>query len=115
MSEFRLKRVENLLREQIGGLILKGEIKDPRVDSLLSVTHVKVSKDVGYADVYVSSIQSDKKVERAVDALNHAAGFIQYKMRGKIHLRNTPILRFKKDDGIAEGFRMTQKLKELSP
>lgn len=114
MSEYRLKRVENLIRDQISGLIMKGVIKDPRVDSLLSVSHVKVSKDIGYADVFISSIRSDKRNEKAVEALNHAAGFIQHKLRGKLHLRNTPVLRFKKDDGIAEGFRITQKLKGLT-
>ena len=93
---------------------MKGVIKDPRVDTLLSVSHVKVSKDIGYADVFISSIRSDKRNEKAVEALNHAAGFIQHKLRGKLHLRNTPILRFKKDDGIAEGFRITQKLKGLT-
>ena len=114
MSEYRLKRVENLIRDQISGLIMKGVIKDPRVDSLLSVSHGTVSKDIGYADVFISSIRSDKRNEKAVEALNHAAGFIQHKLRGKLHLRNTPVLRFKKDDGIAEGFRITQKLKGLT-
>ncbi len=114
MSEFRLKRVENLIRDHVSALIMRGVIKDPRVDTLLSVSHVKVSKDTGYADVFISSIRSDKRNERAVEALNHAAGFIQHKLRGKLHLRNTPVLRFKKDDGIAEGFRITQKLKGLS-
>ncbi len=114
MSEFRLKRVENLIRDQISGLIMQGVIKDPRVDSFLSVTHVKVSKDLGYADIFLSSIRGEKRVEKAVEALNHAAGFIQHKLRGGLRLRTTPIMRFKKDDAIAEGFRMTQKLKELS-
>ncbi len=114
MSEHRLKRIENLIREQLSNLIMQGVIKDPRVDSLLSITHVKVSKDLGYADVYISSIRSDKNTEKAVTALNHAAGFIQHKLRGKLRLKNTPVLRFKKDDTIAEGFRITQKLKDLS-
>ena len=113
MSEFRLKRVESLIRDQISNLIMRGVIKDPRVDTLLSVSHVKVSKDLAYADIFVSSIRSEKRTERAVEALNHAAGFIQHKLRGKLHLRNTPILRFKQDVGIAEGFKMTQKLKGL--
>ena len=113
MSEFRLKRVENLIRDQVSGLIMKGIIKDPRVDTLLSVTRVKVAKDVGYADVYISSIQGEQKVELALMALNHAAGFIQHKLGGTLHLRKTPVLRFKQDDGIAEGFRLTQKLNEL--
>ncbi|MBN1685281.1 MAG: 30S ribosome-binding factor RbfA [Spirochaetales bacterium] len=114
MSEYRLKRVENLIREQISGLIMQGVIKDPRVDTLLSVSRVKVSKDFGYADVFISSIRNEKRVDKSVIALNHAAGFIQHKLRGVLHLRNTPVLRFKRDNGIAEGFIMTQKLKELS-
>ena len=114
MSEIRLKRVENLIRDHLSDLIMRGVIKDPRVDTLLSVSHVKVSKDLGYADVFISSIRSEKRTERAVEALNHAAGFIQHKLRSKLHLRNTPVLRFKRDDGIAEGFRITQKLKGLS-
>lgn len=114
MSEFRLKRIENLIRDQVSSLIMQEEIKDPRIDSLLSVSRVNVSKDLGYADIFVSGIRSEKRIEKAVAALNHASGFIQHKLRGKLHLRKTPVLRFKKDDTIAEGFRMTQKLKELS-
>jgi ribosome-binding factor A len=114
VSEYRLKRIENLVRDHISGLIMQEEIKDPRIDSLLSVSRVKVSKDLGYADIYVSGFIGEKKIEKAVAALNHASGFIQHKLRGKLHMRKTPVLRFIKDDTIAEGFRMTQKLKELT-
>jgi len=114
VSEFRQKRIENLVRDQISSLIMQEVIKDPRIDSLLSVSRVKISKDLGYADVFMSSIKSDSKVEKAVDALNHAAGFIQHKLRGNLHLKKTPVLRFKKDDAIAEGFRINQKLKEIT-
>jgi len=113
VSDLRLKRVENLIREQVSTFIMQGVIKDPRIDSFLSVTRVKVSKDLGYADVFMSSFRSEKKTEKAVAALNHAAGFIQHKLRSKLRLKNTPVLRFIKDDAIAEGFRITQKLKEL--
>ena len=113
MSEFRLQRVENLIRDQISELIMQEVIKDPRVDTLLSVSRVKVSKDLSYANVFISSIRSEKRTERAVAALNHASGFIQHKLRGKFHLKNTPVLRFKKDNTIADGFEITQKIKDL--
>ena len=115
MSEHRLKRVENLIREQISGMIMRRVIKDPRIDTLLSISRVKASKDIGYADVFISSIRGEKQVRRAVDALNHGAGFIQHKLKGHLHLRNTPKLRFKVDTSIAEGFDINQKLNELSP
>lgn len=109
-----MKRVENLVREQVSGMIMKGVIKDPRINSLLSITEVHVSKDLAYADLYISGFEGEKKVQQAVDALNHAAGFVQYKLRGKIRLRTTPKLRFKKDNAIEHGFMLTQKLKDLA-
>ena len=114
MSEFRLKRVEQNIRETISNLILRGTVKDPRVSGLISVTEVKVSKDIAYADVFVSSIQSEKRMQKTVDGLNHAAGFIQRKIANTLHMRVTPKLRFKPDTAIEHGFHLTQKLNKLS-
>ena len=115
MSEHRLKRVENLIREQISSMIMRSVVKDPRIDTFISISRVKVSKDIGYADVFVSGIKGEKQVQKAVDALNHAAGFVQYKLKGHLHLRNTPKLRFKIDRSIEEGFILSQKIESLSP
>jgi ribosome-binding factor A len=95
-------------------MILRGVIKDPRVNTMLSITQVKVSKDLAYADIFVSTFEGGKKLDKAVEALNHAAGFIQHKLKDAIRLRNTPILRFKRDNAIARGYEMTKKLDELS-
>lgn len=112
-SNIRMKRVESLLREEISTMILLNVIKDPRVSTFLSVTEVKVSKDTNYAKVYVSSFQKDAKLESAVDALNHAAGFIQNKLGEKLSLRNTPHLSFIADHSIKQGIEMTHKIEEL--
>ena len=93
---------------------MRGIVKDPRVSGLISVTEVKVSKDIAYADVFISSIQSEKKMQKIVDGLNHAAGFIQRKLGDTLHMRATPKLRFKPDTSIEHGFQLTQKLNELS-
>ncbi len=81
---------------------------------MISITEIRMSKDLAYADVYVSSFESAKKLDRAVEALNHAAGFIQHKLSGAVRLRTTPILRFKSDTAIARGYAMSKKLDELS-
>ena len=103
-----------MLREQISTMIMRGVVKDPRVDSMLSITSVKVSKDLAYADIYVSSLTGDKKLEKATDALNHAAGFIQHKLNGKIRLKSTPILRFRADTAIEHGYDLSKKIDELN-
>lgn len=114
MSEFRLKRIEHLIRAQVSDMILRGVVKDPRIDTLLSVTDVSVSKDIGYADIYISSISGRKKLQKSEEALNHAAGYIRHKLHESLRLRKTPTLRFKIDDAMERGFRVTQKINELS-
>jgi ribosome-binding factor A len=108
-----MKRVESLLREEISLMIITNVIKDPRVSTFLSVTEVKVSKDTNYAKVYVSSFQKDKTLEAGVEALNHAAGFIQNRLGEKLSLRNTPHLTFITDHSIKQGIEITQKIEEL--
>ena len=55
MAEFRTERLGQLIQEMISALILEGRIKDPRVSSFISITRVNVSRDLSYADVYVSN------------------------------------------------------------
>ncbi len=94
-------------------MIMRGVIKDPRVDSLVSITDVKVSRDIGYADVSISSIEGVNKTRKAADALNHASGFIQHRMRNTLKLRSTPKLRFIVDTSIKDGFDLSQKIDNL--
>lgn len=114
MGEFRLQRVEHLLREAISSMILTDEIKDPRVSTFVSITDVAVSKDLAYAKVHVSSFQNEKKLQGSVEALNHAAGFIQRRLAKRLRLRTTPHLTFVADTSIAQGFEMTHKIEELN-
>ena len=114
MANFRMERVNRLIQEKLGNMIVSGVIKDPRVNTFLSITAVEVSRDIAYAKVYVSSFESEKKVDEAVKALNHAAGFVQGKLAKQIHMRNTPKLSFFKDDSVRRGIEMTKKLDGLS-
>jgi ribosome-binding factor A len=113
MSELRIKRVEELLRNEIGSLIVSGDIKDPRVTSFLSVTRVEAAKDFSFAKIFVSSFQDEAVMERGVEGLNAAAPFIQSVLGRKIRLRLTPRLHFFADPGIREGFEINKKLKDL--
>lgn len=112
MNSHRVRRVESLLGEEIGRLIVEREIKDPRVSTLLSVTGVSVSKDLVYARVRVSGYVSRKRLDRGVKALNGAAGFIQAKLGKKLRFRTTPKLTFVADHSIEEGFEVNRQLKE---
>jgi ribosome-binding factor A len=114
MPELRLKRLESLLRDEISSMIIRGEIKDPRLERLTTVTDVSVSRDLGHAKVFVSRFGDRETLVAGVAALNHAAGFIQGVLSRRVSLRTFPKLTFILDDSIARGFRITEKLRDIT-
>ncbi|MCL2094252.1 MAG: 30S ribosome-binding factor RbfA [Treponema sp.] len=114
MGGYRTERVGNLIREKIGALIIEGRIKDPRVHPFLSITRVEVSRDLSWAEVYVSTFRPEGNLARGVQGLQSAAGFIQAHLGKEMKIRLTPRLRFKEDLSIKEGFDLVQKLEALA-
>ncbi len=113
MGLYRLQRLNDQLRDEISQLILRQEIKDPRVSTFLCVNRVEVTNDLSYAKVFVSSFQPDSQVAVGVAGLNSAAGFIQREIAQKLRIRKFPKLQFYVDEGMKQGFKMIQKLNEL--
>jgi len=112
MPTFRTERLGQTIQEKIGSLILEGKIKDSRVSSFVSITKVDVSKDLSYADVYVSDIRG-KINEKEVEGLQSAAGFIQSQLGAAMRIRKIPHLRFHADKSIGESFDIIKKIEEL--
>jgi ribosome-binding factor A len=113
MGEFRTERVARLIQEKIGALIVEGKIKDHRVNPFLSVSRVKVAKDLSWADVYVSTFKPETNLERGVEGLQSAAGFIQSQLAMGMRIRLTPRLRFHEDLSIWQGFELVKKIEEI--
>jgi ribosome-binding factor A len=114
MSGFRLQKVEHQITQIISELIMKGEIKDYRVNSLLSVSAVEVSRDLSYAKIRISGYMDERALDQGVEGLKSAAGFIQSVLGKRMKTRNTPKLNFIADRGISEGMEITRKLKDLT-
>ena len=113
MAEIRLRRIESLIRQEICSMISTGQIKDPRIEQLTTVTEVNVSRDLGHAKVWVSRFGDRAAVAGSVDGLNHAAGFIQGVLSKRISLRVFPRLTFLIDNSMENGFRIAQKLRDI--
>jgi ribosome-binding factor A len=112
MPQFRTERLGQTIQEKISSLVLEGKIKDKRVNSFLSITKVDVSKDLSFADVYVSEIRG-KNTERGAEGLQSAAGFIQSQLGLSMHIRKIPKLRFHADASIGESFDLIKKIDKL--
>ena len=113
MGEFRMLKLGEQIREEIARLISLQTVKDPRVSTFLTINRVEVAKDLAYAKVYVSSFLNESQIQKGVEGLNSAAGFIQSSIAKKLTIRQFPRLTFIVDSSIKEGFDMVNKLNRL--
>jgi ribosome-binding factor A len=104
-------RVADHLRERLADII-RAEMRDPRV-GMLSVNDVRVTRDLAYADVYVSALGVDDPVaqQELIVVLEHAAGFLRSAVARENTMRTTPKLRFHYDNLIVEGARIETLLR----
>ena len=109
----RALRVGDFIRDEMSKIILQ-EVRDPRVTKHLSVNDVVVTKDLAYADVYVSSFECDDGINQRslVKVLNNASGFFRTLLAKRLSLRSTPKLRFHYDTLRSEGIKLEARIRE---
>ena len=110
MKDFsRTDRIADQMQRELAQLIQR-EIKDPRLDALITVSGVKVSKDLGYADVYVTFLSTQNNpdlVNTNLQILKQAASFLRGRLGQNIRLRVTPELRFHYDASVERGHHLS--------
>ncbi len=109
----RTRRIADQMQKDLS-VIIQQEVKDPRV-GIVTVTEVKVSKDLGYADVYFTcmSLNDDKDTRTTSEkVLNGASGFLRTLLASAIKLRVMPLLRFHYDPLLGSATRMDKLIKE---
>jgi len=106
----RVNRVGELLKEEMCE-ILREDIHDPRI-GMLSITKVRVSKDLRHVKVFISCIK-EEDTEETFKGLSSARGFIQKKLGEKIRLRHTPHIEFIEDGSIKNSLHIMEMLEEL--
>jgi ribosome-binding factor A len=110
MPSLRNRRIAEAIREIVSTTILR-EVADPRVRAI-TVLGAEVSGDLRNATVAVSIMGSETEQRRALQALQHAAGFFQSRLASQLSLRNTPILTFKRDDSVKKSFAISRLIDE---
>ncbi len=111
----RAEKIGDLFRDEIAVIIQK-KLRDPRLVKIISVNEVSVAKDLAYADVYISSFetQSEDQKQELILSLNGASGFIRTMLSKTHRIRNTPKLRFHYDDTYDRVARLESLLAESS-
>ncbi|MDP2228258.1 MAG: 30S ribosome-binding factor RbfA [Moraxellaceae bacterium] len=102
----RTQRIADQIQRDLSDMIRLG-LKDPRL-GMVTISSVKVSSDMGYADVYVTVLGAtlEEKPDASLAVLNGAAGFLRSELGRALKLRMIPRLRFHFDEVTARGNRM---------
>lgn len=107
----RTDRVEDLLRGELAAIIQR-EMRDPRVQ-LATVAGVTVSRDLGHAEVRISTLGEESARRDTLMALERAKGFIRKLLARRVRLRTVPELEFKLDRGAEHSQRISEILEGL--
>jgi ribosome-binding factor A len=91
-SNIRLKRISDRIRELLAEMLVK-EAADPRLEGI-SVTDVKVDRELTYADVFVSAVEGEGRKKEVLEGLKSASGYLRSALAGRVDLRVFPRLRF---------------------
>ena len=113
MQKQRTDRLNSLLKEVISEVI-RGDVRNPHVNELVTVTRVDITEDLHFAKVYISVIGTDMIKAETINALQSAAGFIAVNASKKVTMRYFPALTFKLDDGVEKHMRIEELLGEIS-
>ncbi|MDO4962296.1 MAG: 30S ribosome-binding factor RbfA [Eubacteriales bacterium] len=94
--------------------IIRDDVKDPRIDPLITVTRVEVTPDLQFCKCYVSSLGSDELLEESIEGLKNAGGFIRRELAHRVNLRKTPELQFMPDRSMEYAMEMSMKIEALA-
>ncbi len=112
MRKNRLERINSLLKEVIFEVIQR-EVKNPHINTFITVTNVDTSADLHHAKVSISLLCSDTDKAKVLSALQSAAGFIAVHASKKVELRYFPELSFRLDNSLDEFIHIQELLSKI--
>ena len=94
--------------------IIRGEIKDPRINPMTSVVAVEGAPDLKTCKAYISVLGDEKSQKDTITGLKSAEGYIRRQLARTVNLRNTPEIRFILDQSIEYGINMSKLIDEVT-
>lgn len=108
----RSDRVAAAIREEVASF-LAVNVKDPRVQGLVTVTGVDVTNDLRHARVFVSVLGTDEERTATFEGLASVASHLRSLVGRNLRLRLAPEITFKPDESVAHAARIESLLSTL--
>ena len=106
----RMHKIEDLLHKEIASIIIT-RIDNQDVKNTVTITDIKVSKDIRNAIVYFTTLKNDiKKIEKIMNALKPT---IKFYLSKNVHLKRIPDFKFIFDDTVIKGQKINKLLNSI--
>ena len=112
----RTERVAGEIREILGEIVVRQEIKDPRVRGagIITFTHVHMSGDLRQAKAFFTAHgMDDESLDRLRQGLASAASFMRRRIANRLRLKSTPALTFEVDRVFEQEAHIDALLREV--
>ncbi len=94
MDAQKLKKLENISQRIISNYVVEFSEFEERF-WIITIINIKISSDLSYLDVFVSSFKNSSKLTKALAKHAH---FMTKKINSEISLRKIPKIRFRYDE-----------------
>jgi ribosome-binding factor A len=113
----RVARLAAEIREIIGQIVARQEIKDPRVQEggLITITHVRLTGDLRQATALFTVHDADARaLARVKQGLDHASGYLRRRLGQELSVRTIPTVTFEIDRVFDQEARVDALLREVA-
>ena len=107
----RTHRVGDQILREISNLLIR-KVNDPRLKGV-TITDVRMSKDLRHAYVYYSLFWEGQQKKQAHEGFESARGFIRREIGERLQLRYVPDIQFRYDESLDYGKKMERVLAKL--
>ena len=108
----RTDRINEQLREEIS-MLLTRQIKDPRLNAVISITRVVSSGDLRSARVYISVMGNQETKQAALAGIQSAASFLRRELRDRINMKHTTFLSYELDSSLDEADQLLRLMNQV--
>lgn len=108
---YRIDRIEKMIERELASILMT-DAKNELL-KFVSITKVVVTKDLSLATIWFTVLGNDGEIEATSKQLVKSAGFLKSELAHRLDLRKTPDLRFKYDESLIYGNKITEILESL--
>jgi ribosome-binding factor A len=112
LSGHRHERIAEEIQHEVVSM-LEGELRDPRLETNVTVTEVRVAPDMKQARVYITIEGAPEERSATLEALRRASGFIRHELVERIQMRRSPEILFVLDESVEQGRRIDELLGQV--